>query len=240
MRRGFSFSEKRRLLERCRYMPILLILFVITLAISMWGRKRFQRIYDEELENTIGSRITGAELAGKMLETKGITDIKIVKGRGLLRDFYDPGKRRLTLSPQHFGGSSFSGLGVVAHEAGHIIQHSEGYRPLSWRVSVVKGTAFLSLPLLVFGFFCVAFGMKSIGLLSLTIAWPLLALSNILTIPVELDASERAKKRLHDLQVFRNLDERVGVERVMDAASANYIDGIFIALSWIRSLIRIG
>ena len=219
-------------------MQIFLILFVITLGISMWGRKKFRRIYDEELENTIGSRITGAELARKILDSKGITGIEIVKGRGLLSDFYDPAKRRLTLSPQHFGGSSYSGLGVAAHETGHIIQHIEGHRPLLWRVSVVKATVFLSLPMIVGGVFLMVMpGMKTIGITIVALAWPLIALGNIITIPIELDASERAKKRLGKLKVFKNLDERVGIERVMDAASANYIDGIFTALSWARSLI---
>ena len=218
-------------------MPYFLIVFLVTLAISMWGSRRFRRIYDEEIENTLHSRITGAELVRQILDLHDITDVEVVKGRGLLRDFYDPSKRRLVLSPQHYGGSSFSGLGVAAHEAGHVIQHVEGHRPLLWRVSAVKATVFFSLPLLVFGFLCVIIGMKSLGVMILTLAWPLMALSNILTIPVELDASQRVKKRLKKLQVFGNLDERVGVERVMDAASANYLDGIFSALSWLRSLI---
>lgn len=218
-------------------MSYLLIIFLVTLAISMWGGRRFRRIYDEELENTLNSRITGAELVKEILENQGITDVEVTKSRGILRDFYDPTKRRLVLSPQHYGGSSFSGLGVAAHEAGHIIQHAEGHRPLLWRVSAVKATVFLSLPMLVFGLIFVIIGMKSIGLLLLTLVWPLMALSNILTIPVELDASQRVKKRLKNLSVFRNLDERVGVERVIDAASANYLDGISTLLSWLKSLI---
>ncbi|MDF1753416.1 MAG: zinc metallopeptidase [Verrucomicrobiales bacterium] len=219
-------------------MQIFLILFAVTLGFTMWGRKKFRRVYDEELQNTIGSKITGAELARKILESKGITNIEIVKGKGILPDFYDPAKRRLTLSPQHFGGSSYSGLGVAAHEAGHIIQHVDGHRPLLWRVSAVKATVFLSLPVIAAGIFLIIMpGMKATGLALLALGWPLIAITNLITMPIEMDASERAKKRLGQLKVFKNLDERVGIERVIDAAGANYIDGVFTALSWIRSIV---
>ncbi len=219
-------------------MQLLLILFAVTFGFTLWGRKKYRRIYEEELENTIGSRITGAELARKMLDSKGITGVEIVKGRGILSDFYDPARRRLTLSPQHFSGSSYSGLGVAAHEAGHIIQHIDGHRPLLWRISAVKATVYLSLPVLFFGLsFLILPGLKNAGVLLLALVWPLIALGNLLTIPIELDASERAKQRLSRLRVFRNIDERVGIERVIDAASANYIDGVFIVLSWLRSIL---
>ena len=219
-------------------MQILLILFAVTFGITLWGRKKFRRIYDEELPNTIASRITGAELARKILESKGVTDIEIVKGRGVLSDFYDPAKRRLTLSPQHFTGSSYAGLGVAAHEAGRVIQHIDGHRPLLWRVSAVKATVFLSLPVIAAGLVLLILpGLKSAGIILLALAWPLIALGNLITIPVEMDASERVKKRLGKLKVFRNIDERVGIERVIDAACANYIDGIFTSLSWLRSFL---
>lgn len=237
MWRGFSFGKIAGRYPQDMN-PIFIIAFAITFGITLWGRKKFRRIYEEELGNTIGSNITGAELAEKLLESKGITDIEIVKGRGILSDFYDPAKRRLTLSPQHFAGSSYSGLGVAAHEVGHIMQHIDGHRPLLWRVSSVKATVFLSVPLIAGGLFlCIIPGFKNIGLLMVTLGFPLIALANIITIPIELDASARVKKRLSKLKIFKSIDERVGIERVIDAASAHYIDGIFTTLSWLRNLI---
>ncbi len=216
-------------------MPILLILFAVTLGITMWGRKKFRRIYEEEQKNTISSGITGGELARKIIESKGISGVRIVKGRGILSDFYNPATRVLSLSPQHYSGSSYSGLGVAAHEAGHVIQHVEGHRPLLWRVSAVKTTVFLSLPLIVLGLFSLVIpGVRNAGIGFLTMGWSLVTLANLFTLPTEMDASERAKKRLREMKVFKNIDERIGIERVMDAASANYIDGIFTALSWVR------
>lgn len=202
----------------------------------MWRRKKFTRIYEEEQKYTISSKITGAELVRKILNSKGITDVEIVKGRGILPDFYDPARRRLTLSPQHYGGSSYSGLGVAAHEAGHVIQHIEGHRPLLWRNSAIKATVFLTLPAIVFGALMILVGIKYPGLMVL-FGWPLLSLGNLITLPIEMDASERVKRRLESLKVFKNLDERVGIERVIDASCAKYVDGVFTALSWVRTMI---
>ncbi len=219
-------------------MQILLILFAVTFGLSMWGRKKYRRIYESEQENILASGITGAELARRIIESKGVTDVEIVKGRGLLPDHYDPAKRRLYLSPQHYGGSSYSGLGIAAHEAGHVLQHIDGHRPLLWRISAIKFTSYLSLPMLVGGVaLMVVPGMKSIGILLLSIGWPLMALTNLGTVAIEMDASERSKKRIKQLKVFRNLDEKVGVERVMDSASGYYVDGIYTAGSWLRSFI---
>jgi uncharacterized protein len=219
-------------------MPILIILFAVTLGITMWGRKKFRRVYEEEQANTISSGITGEELARKIIESKGISGVKIIKGRGILSDFYNPATRVLSLSPQHFSGSSYSGLGVAAHEAGHVIQHVEGHRPLLWRVSAVKFTVFLTVPLIILGIFLLVIpGVKNAGIGLLTMGWSLVTMANLVTLPTEMDATERSKKRLRELKVFRNIDERIGIEKVMDAASANYIDGISTALSWVRAIL---
>jgi len=218
-------------------MKLFLLLFLATFCVTMWGRRRYQRVYDEELKNTISSHITGAELARRIVDSSGIQDVEVVKGRGILCDFYDPATRRLVLAPQHYAGSTFSGLGVAAHEAGHVIQHFEGHRPLLWRISAIKASVFLSLPVMVVGVIMILTGLRTPGFLLLTLFWPLLALFNFLTLPTELDASVRAKQRLDNLKVFRNLDERLGVERVMNAASAYYLDGLFVALSRIREFL---
>jgi len=146
----------------------------------------------------------------------------------------------LSLAPQHFGGSTFTALGVAAHEAGHVLQHREGHQPLFWRVSAVRATMFLSLPLVALGLFMIIVpGFGKTGVFLLAGGWSLLAGYNLLTLPVELDASERARQALDGLRPrpFRNLDERIGVERVMRAASAAYVDGVFTVMSWVGSLV---
>ncbi len=213
-------------------MQIFILIFMIALAITMWGQSRFRKIYGQELEFTISSRVTGAELVEKMLARVGIDNVSVVKGRGILDDFYSPEKRQVSLSPQHFGAASFAALGMAAQQAGKAIQHVEGHKPLFWRTTVIRWTVYLSLPLIVIGLVTLALGMTKTLFPMVLLVWSLISFANIATIPTELDAGERAKRVLEDLRVFKNLDERVGVERVMGAASTAYLDGFSVLTGW--------
>jgi len=217
-------------------MQIFFLTFMATLGITMWGRKRFRKIYDQEVKYIAYSGITGAKLVRKILDTHGgMDDVTIVRGRGILADFYDPRKKRITLVPQHFGGATFSALGIAANQAGCAIQHFEGHRPRLWRVSAIRATMWFSLPITIIAVIAAAAGLGKTALPMALMVWSLIALGNLITTPTELDASERAKKELAKFKPFRNFDERVGVERVMGAASTQYIDGIFTTLSWLGS-----
>ncbi len=218
-------------------MQIFILIFMIALAITMWGQSRFRKIYGQELEFTIASRITGAELVEKMLARVGIDNVSVVKGRGILDDFYSPERRQISLSPQHFGASSFAALGMAAQQAGKAIQHVEGHKPLFWRTTVIRWTVYLSLPLIVIGLVTLALGMTKTLFPMVLLIWSLIAFWNVATIPTELDAGERAKRVLEDLKVFKNLDERVGVERVMGAASTSYLDGFSVLTGWASRMI---
>lgn len=214
-------------------MQLVFLLFLVAATATMWGRTRFLKIYEQEASNLISSRVTGAELAEAILRKEGIQGVSIAKGRGLLPDFYDPAERRITLAPQHFAASTFSALAIAALQAGKAIQHHEGHRPLLWRNAAVSWCAHLSLPLLLAGIPVLVLGMGKTVLPVLVLVWSLLAFWNLITLPTEIDAGLRARRVLEDLRAFRNLDERVGVERVIGAASTAYIDGISVAGSWI-------
>ncbi len=219
-------------------MQIFLLIFAAVLGLTLWGRKRFRKIYDQETKYITHSEITGAELARKILDAHGgMEGVKIVRGRGILADFYDPVRKRILLAPQHFGGGTYSALGIAANQAGSAIQHFEKHRPRLWRVSSIQTTVWLSLPLVLIGIFTLAAGMGKTGFPMVVLVWSLIAVGNLITIPTELDASERAKKQMAKFKPFRNLDERVGVERVMGAACTQYIDGFFTTLSWVGSMI---
>ena len=217
-------------------MQIFFLVFMVTLAITMWGRKRFRKIYDQETQYLISSQVTGAQLVEKILRARGIEGVTVKRARGLLTDFYHPEKKQISLAPQHYGGATFSALGVSANLAGHAIQHFEGHKPLFWRVSAIRATVFLSLPLIILSVGALVAGMNKTVLPAMLMIWAMIALSNIITIPTELDAGERAKRQLDRIKAFKNLDERVGVERVMGASSTMYIDGFFTVLSWLGSL----
>jgi Zn-dependent membrane protease YugP len=213
-------------------MQAVFLLFLIALLGTMWGRTRFLKIYGQERENLISARVTGAELAEAILRKSGVAGVAVAKSCGPMPDFYDPETRRLSLAPQHFGGSSFSALAIASLMAGKAIQHHEGHRPLLWRTAAIRWSVYLSLPLVAVGLLAMLLGMNKTVLPLVVLLWSLVAFWNFLTVPTEIDASLRAKRVLEDLRLFRNLDERVGVERVMGAASTAYIDGFSVLGSW--------
>ncbi len=216
-------------------MLIFLILFALTIVGTLLGRSKYRTVYDEEIKNLSPSGLTGEVLARRILAAAGIDDVEVVRGVGLFADFYSPEHKRLSLAPQHFAGSTFSALGVAAHEAGHAIQQREGYHPLRWRISAVRASMYLTLPLVV-----IALGMMAVskaGVFVLVVSWTLLSGYNLVTMPIELDASERSKKILRKMKPFANYDERAGVEKMMRVAPAAYIEGFFTVLSWLGSLV---
>jgi uncharacterized protein len=213
-------------------MQIFLLVFMIALALTLWGRSRFLKIYRQESGNLISSGLTGARLAEGMMRYRGIKGVTVKRGRGVFDDFYYPETREITLAPQHFSGSTFSALAIAAQQAGKALQHAEGHRPLLWRTSVIRWTVYLSLPLFVLGALALALGSTRTFFPIVLLIWSAIAFWNVLTVPTELDAGSRARRELEGMRVFRNLDERVGVHRVMGAASAAYLDGVSVVLSW--------
>ena len=132
-------------------MLIFFLLFALALMVTLYGRSKYRYIYDEEMKGLSPSGLTGEVLARRIFEEAGIDDIKIVKSAGLFADYYNPDHKILSLAPQHFGGSTFSGLGIAAHEAGHALQQQAGYHPLKWRISAIKATMYLTLPVVIIG-----------------------------------------------------------------------------------------
>lgn len=221
-------------------MQIFLLIFLVTLALTMWARGKYRKAYDEEIKKVAASGITGGELADRILKARGIEVVEIVRAKGLLPDFYDPAKKRLSLAPQHYGGSTLAALGVAAQKAGQVIQHREEHQPLFWRISAVKATMWLSLPVALLGaFMLIVPGFGKTGVFLICGGWSLIAAGNLITIPVELDAGERARQVLDRMKPkpFGNYDERAGVERMIRAASGAYVDGIFVTISWLGSLV---
>jgi Zn-dependent membrane protease YugP len=214
-------------------MQFFLLLFLIALTGTLWGRSRFLKIYGQEAGNHLSSGITGAAFAEAILKRSGLGGVGIVKGRGILPDFYDPEHRRISLAPQHFGATTYSALALAALQAGKAIQHAAGHRPLLWRVAAVRASVFLSPCLLFLGIVTLALGMTKTVFPLVILTWSIIAFWNLITVPTEVDAGIRAKRVLDEMGVFRNLDERIGVEKVIGAASTAQIDGLSLVSSWI-------
>jgi Zn-dependent membrane protease YugP len=204
---------------------ILILLFVFTLAISLGAAWRVKRVYARYSHVPVSSGYRGAEVAAEILRTAGISDVEIVEHEELLGDHYDPLRKRLVLSSQNFHGSSPAALGVAAHECGHAIQHKIAYAPLQWRMAAVGATSIASqivmwLPLL--GIFT---GILSgyTGMMIMAVAWGVIMLFNLVTLPVEFDASRRAKEILGGMGFIGTSNEALGVRKVLDAAAWTYV-----------------
>jgi Zn-dependent membrane protease YugP len=211
-----------------------LILFFGTMALSLWATWRVKRVYMRYKEVPASSGITGAEAAARILDKAGIHDVEIVPHNEMLGDHYDPIHKRLVLSNDNFYGTSLAALGVSAHECGHAIQHKIAYAPLQWRMLAVGATTFASqivmwLPLI--GMFT-GFLRGYTGLWIMAISWGVIMLFNLITLPVEFDASRRAKAILGGMGFIREGDEADGVKKTLDAAGWTYVAAFITSLGY--------
>jgi Zn-dependent membrane protease YugP len=182
--------------------------------------------------------LTGAEVAEEILAGAGILDVEIARIESYLGDHYDPARKRLCLSPGVYDSPSVAAAGIAAHECGHAIQHARAYAPLKARMAVVPLTMFASqlLPFIMIGGFL--FGMArpliDLGIL----VYAILTVFQLITLPVEFDASRRAKAIL-----LRNglvsTQEAVGVNTVLSAAALTYVAAFLSALFHLLHLIAL-
>jgi len=201
------------------------ILFIGTLVLSLWAAARVRAVYNRYNQLPVRSGLTGAQVAAEILRRKGIYDVEIAEGEGMLGGHYDPIHKRLVLSPDNFHGRTAAALGVSAHESGHAIQHALAYKPLHWRMAAVGITTFAGqivmwLPLL--GLFTGVIQPMT-GALVMAAAWGVIMLFNLVTLPVEFDASSRAKAMLADFGYIAPGEEALGVRKVLDAAALTYV-----------------
>lgn len=179
--------------------------------------------------------MTGAEVAARILAANGIYDVQIYEGNQPMGDHYDPLHKRLVLSPDNFRGASTAAVGVAAHECGHAVQHKMAYAPLNWRMAAVGMTTFASqivfwLPLV--GMFTGILSRYT-GLMIMAVAWGIIMLFNLITLPVEFDASARAKKILAQMGFIRGSQEAAAVNRVLDAAALTYVAAFVMSLVYL-------
>jgi len=209
-----------------------LLLIVIPIVVGLYAQMRIKSAYSKNIQRQSRGRITGREAAEAVMRSAGITDVEIIECRGELTDHYDPSHKRLALSRENYRGSSLAALGVAAHEAGHAIQHKQAYAPLNLRMALVPITNFASqlLPMVMFGGFF--FGMGP-TLLNLGIfIYLVLTIFQLITLPVEFDASVRAKKQLVGLGIVEQ-DELKGVNETLDAAAFTYVAAFISSLGWL-------
>lgn len=215
-----------------------LLLIGLPLIIGLWAQWRVSHAFKKWGEVRATSNITGAEAAREILHAAQIGDVEVVEINDYLGDHYDPTHKRLCLSSNVYNTPSVAALGIAAHETGHAIQHAKAYAPLKARMAIVPITQIASqmLPFIIFG----GFIFRITGLITLGIYCYLVLLAfQLITLPVEFDASRRAKIILQQMGIIQPGEEVVGVNKVLNAAALTYV-AAFIAtlgnLLWLLSV----
>ena len=211
---------------------MIILLFISTIAIALLAQWHVKRMYHRYSRVPAAAGYTGAEVARQLLRTAGISDVSIHEHEELLGDHYDPMRKRLVLSSANFHGTSLAAIGVAAHECGHAIQHRHAYAPLQLRMLAVGATSFASqivfwLP--VIGIFT-GYLSTYTGVLIMAVAWGVIMAFNLVTLPVEFDASRRAKAMLGEMGFMQSGAEREGVTRVLNAAGWTYVAAFITSL----------
>jgi uncharacterized protein len=193
----------------------------VPLAMGLWAQHKVKRTFARWSEVPVRNGMTGAQAAAAVVRASGLPDVEIRAVAGQLSDHYDPRSRTRNLSADVGAASSVAALGVAAHEAGHAIQDGRGYFPMRVRQTVVPvasiGSSF-AFPLIFLGFILGSFGLVNVGLALFT----LIVLFQLVTLPVEFDASRRALVALSDGSLLA-ADELDGAKQVLSAAAWTYV-----------------
>lgn len=202
---------------------VTMIMIFMTIALALYAQWRVSSVYNKNVQIPSRGGITGREAAAAVMRRAGITDVSIEETSGHLTDHYDPMNKRLVLSSENYRGTSLAALGVAAHEAGHAIQHKIGYSMLEARMALVPITNISSqiLPFIMIGGFFFG-GLGGVFLDIGIICYAVLTLFHLITLPVEFDASNRAKVQLEALGII-DRDERPGVTETLNAAALTYV-----------------
>ena len=220
---------------------LLLILIAVPMLFGLYAQMRVMSAYRKNIEIPSRGGITGREAAAAVMQSAGIDNVEIVEVEGMLSDHYDPSTRRLALSPDNYRGSSLAAVGVAAHEAGHAIQHKVGYSMMTVRQTLVPAVQIASPIaglLCGFGIWFLGGAMGGLVIKIALAALVVVALFQFVTLPVEFDATRRAKAQLVNLGIV-DRDEMPGVNETLDAAALTYVAAFVASLGQIIHLLLI-
>jgi len=210
------------------------ILFIGTMLLSLWAAWHVKAVYRRHSQGAVLSGLTGGEAAHRILRVAGIRDVEVTHAEGMLGDHYDPIRRRLVLSADNFFGRSPAALGVAAHECGHAIQHQLAYKPLHWRMAAVGITTYANYVVMLVPMLGLLTGLIQplTGALIMAVAWGVIMMFNLVTLPVEFDASRRAKAVLAQMGMIAPGQEAAAVRKVLDAAALTYVAAFITSLAF--------
>ena len=208
--------------------PIWMLITLVAGGLSLAAQARVKSTFHRFAQVGVRSGMTGAEAALAVAHAGGAHDVTIERHQGFLSDHYDPRSRTLRLSPDVYDGRSISSIAVAAHEAGHAIQHAQAYAWLGMRSALVPvvniGSRLWTIPFMIGAFMTAGSGSAGIGLMLAGVAlFGLVVLFQLVTLPVEFDASNRAKAVLASTGIVSSREEAEGVSSVLGAAALTYV-----------------
>jgi len=206
-----------------------LVAFIVPMVLGFWAQHRVKSTFAKNLEVPVANGMTGAQIARRILDSNGLNEVPVEETPGSLSDHYDPRSRSVHLSPEVFRGVSVASTAVGAHEVGHAIQHAQAYAFFRFRSAMFPAVQFASniwflfllggIFLGILGFIYVAIALYSIAVLF-----------QFVTLPVEFDASNRAKRQLKDLGLVAS-NEAEGVTSTLKAAAWTYVAAALAAVA---------
>mgnify|MGYP000383248320 FL=1 len=214
------------------------ILLIPALILSMWAQFRVSSTFSRFSKVRASSGMTATQMAEQLLHAEGVYDVSVERTRGNLTDHYDPKNMVLRLSDSTANSTSVAALGVAAHEAGHVLQHRDGYAPLMLRtaaVPVVNIGSNLSWPLFLVG---LIFSWEPLLYAGIAL-FALEVLFALITLPVEFNASKRALAALEANGYLQPGEEMRGARKVLSAAAMTYVASAFMAIMQLLRLLAI-
>ena len=214
------------------------ILLIPALILSMWAQFRVSSTFSRFSKVRASSGMTATQMAEQLLHAEGVYAVSVERTRGNLTDHYDPKNMVLRLSDSTANSTSVAALGVAAHEAGHVLQHRDGYAPLMLRtaaVPVVNIGSNLSWPLFLVG---LIFSWEPLLYAGIAL-FALAVLFAIITLPVEFNASKRALAALEANGYLQPGEEMRGAKKVLSAAAMTYVASAFMAIMQLLRLLAI-
>ena len=219
------------------YYSLDVILMLIIIVLPLYANIKINSTYSKYSKKQNSGKLTGKEVAEKILEMNGLSNVKVGRINGSLTDHYDPRNKTINLSDGIYNSNSISACAVAAHEVGHAIQDKEHYSMLVFRsklVPVVNFTSRLSSILVFSGFIFDLFNFITIGAILLTVG----LFFQLITLPVEFDASKRAKEELQKCGLIEKQDTN-GATKVLKAAAFTYVAGFLASALQIARLLLI-
>ena len=219
-----------------------IVLVLPCLLLSLWASSNVNSTFRKYARQNSSRHITGAEAAQRVLAANGVRGVRIDRVSGNLTDHYDPRTNVIRLSDSVYSATSTAAIGVACHEAGHAVQYAQNYGPIKLRAAIIPITNFgskIAMPLILLGILLSAMGEISYTFIYLGIAaFSLSLVFQLVTLPVEFNASRRAMEAIENANILTEEEQR-GARKTLRAAAMTYVAATAVSLAQVLRLILI-